>query len=407
MVSLSSQLRMFRQDGDPATIGHPYVPILLAKQGERMALERMPPGVWDSITPYIRIVPPELRDRTEADPPPEEIGRLARAARDHVLYLDPVGAPRRRRRIAPLGAAYVRQVYEAAVASDLAFAPVYPFHRRDLAGTTVAFTSDALGAAVLVPKDEAISWGSSRLDIELREEVRSLGIEPARLDALVDLGYISADANDVASVVWLVRQVANAAPWRSVILAGTSIPDSLSTEIPDDSLNAIERRERSLFDAVQAQVEYPLRYGDYAVQHPVPPATGAVPKMRASIRYTAGDFTFVSRGGQPIGEMARDQVPSEYQRLATRLYVHPPFERSECCWGDRFIEELAGGTRIARGQHTMRAVATCHHLTVVARERSRVPLAGVPTTLETTAVARRRTRSGAGREGPTVPRSVR
>jgi len=406
---MSSQLRMFRLDGDPATIGHPYVPILLAKQGERMALEQMPAQVWDSITPCIRIVPPELRDRTEADPPPTEIGRLARAAGDHVVYLDPVGVPRRRRRIAALGVPYARRVYEAAIACDLAFAPVYPFHRRDLAEVTVAFTSDSLGAVVLVRKGDAISWGTSRLDLELREEVRSLSVEPARLDVIIDLGYISADANDADSVVWLVRQVANAAPWRSLVLAGTSIPDSLSAEIPDDSLNAIERRERGLFDAVQARVDLPLRYGDYAVQHPVPPASGPVPKMRASIRYTAGDFTFVSRGGQPIGEMLRDQVPAEYQRLATRLLRHPTFDHSGCCWGDRFIEELASGARIARRQHMMRAVATCHHLAVVARERSRVRTPGGIAAAAATVAGRRRIEPAAKRPRSTsaIRRSVR
>ena len=394
MTTLSSQLRMFRRDGDPATIGHPYVPILLAKQGERTALEHLPPLVWESVTPCIRIVPPELRDRTEADPPPAEIARIARAAGDHAVYLDPVGAPRRRRRIAALGVSYVRQVYEAAVASDLVFAPVYPFRRRDLAPTTIEFATVGIGAAVLVPKAAAITMGVGRLDLELREEVRSLGIEPGRLDVIVDLGYISAGANDVSSVVWLVRQVTVAAPWRSVILAGTSIPDSLSAEIPDDSLNAIERRERALFLAVQGQVESPLRYGDYGVQHPVPPASGAVPKMRASIRYTAGDFTFVSRCGQPIGEMERDQVPGEYQRLAAQLVLHPPFDRSGCCWGDQFIEELANGSRTARGQHQMRAVATCHHLTVVAGERSLIAVATKPKTAAASGRIRSTSRSG-------------
>jgi hypothetical protein len=396
MVTVSSQLRMFRREGDPATVLHPYVPILLAKLGERMALERMPPWVWDSVTPCIRIVPPELRDRTETDPPPAEIARIARAAGDHVVYLDPVGAPRRRRRIAPLGVPYVRQVYETALASDLAFAPIYPFRRRDLGPATAEFAVDGIGAAVLVPKADAIILGTGRLDLELREEVRSLGIEVGRLDAIVDLGYISPGATDAASVVWLVRQVMVAAPWRSVILAGTSIPDSLSTDIPDGSLNGIERRERALFDAVQRQVDSPLRYGDYAVQHPVPPASGPVPKMRASIRYTAGDFTFVSRGGQPIGEMERDQVAGEYQRLAEQLVLHPPFDRKGCCWGDQFIEELANGTRTARGQRTLRAVATCHHLTVVAGERSRM---AVPAVRKTAAV---RGRIGStSRSGPT------
>jgi hypothetical protein len=77
MVDLSSQLRMFRR-GEPATIARPYVPILLAKRGERVALERISDETRELITPFIRIVPPELRRHHVDDPPPAEIARLAK-----------------------------------------------------------------------------------------------------------------------------------------------------------------------------------------------------------------------------------------------------------------------------------------------------------------------------------------
>jgi hypothetical protein len=66
-------------------------------------------------------------------------------------------------------------------------------------------------------------------------------------------------------VIWLVGQVAAAAPWRTVTLAGTSVPDSVAEEIPDDTIGGIERRERALFDAVQDAVDLRLRFGDHAV----------------------------------------------------------------------------------------------------------------------------------------------
>lgn len=187
---------------------------------------------------------------------------------------------------------------------------------------------------------------------------------------VADLRYIPPDTAGIASTAWFVRQLAAAAPWRSIVLAGTSVPDSVAEEVPDDSLNGIERRERALFDAVQARVDVRLRFGDYTVQHPVPPTPAPVPKMRASIRYTIGDFIYVSRGGRPLGELERDEVPLEYREIAKRLKDHPPFIGSACCWGDRFVENLADGRQVARGQHQMRAVATCHHLTVVALERA-------------------------------------
>lgn len=395
MVTMSSRLGMLRRDGDPATIGHPYVPILLAKRGERTALEHLDERIWDAITPYIRIVPPELCGHGPEEPPTAELDHLAQIAGEHVSYLDAVGSPRRRRRLAPLGPEYMRQVYEAAIASSLAFLPVYPFRRPDLAQIVASFQSEALGAAVLVSQESAILFGTSRLDVDLREEVRSLGIEPRRLDVIVDLGYIQPGADDAASAIWLVRKAAEAAPWRSFVLAATSVPDSVAREIPDDSLNAIERRERALFDAVQASVDPHLRFGDYAVQHPTPPARGPAPNMRANIPYTAGDFIFFSRGGQSIAQIGRDHVPEEYQKLAIRLCLHPPVATLDCrCWGDQVIQELADGQRHAHGQQMMRAIATCHHVTVVAEERTQTPPRKLPlparrTVQETTRVATR------------------
>lgn len=367
---MSSQLGMFRRPGDPGTIMHPYVPILLAKRGERAALEQIATSTMDGLTPMVRVVPPELRRRDQDDPPPAEIARLATTMGERVVYLDAVGSPRRTARIAPLSVPYMRQIYESATASSLAFAPVYPFRRPDLGETVRTYAADSVGAAVLVSRDSAITWGADRLDLELREEVRSLGIDPGRLDVIVDLGYIPAGADDVPTTSWFVRQVVAAAPWRSVVLAGTSVPDSVADEVPDDSLNGIERRERALFDAVQTAIGERLRFGDYTVQHPVPPTPAPVPKMRASIRYTAGDFMYVSRGGRPLGELAREDIPDEYREIASRLRSHPVFVGSRCCWGDEFVEELSDGRRVARGQHWMRAMATCHHLTVVAAERA-------------------------------------
>ena len=334
-----------------------------------MALEQISAEAWASLTPYLRVVPPGLRRRRDDDPRPDEIARLARVTGERIVYLDAAGSPRRSPRLAPLGITYVRDVYEVAVASNLAFVPVYPFRRPDLVDTVASFASD-FGAGVLVTADSALTLGTGRLYAEIRDEVRTFGVEPSRLDALVDLGYIPPGSSEAGSAVWLLQQVMAAAPWRSVVLVGTSIPDSVASEVPSGSLGGIERRELGLYQAVQAKVGPGLRFGDYAVQHPVPPTPAPVPKMHASIRYTAGPFTYVSRGERPLGTVPRDDRPGEYREVAERLLALPPFMGLDCCWGDKFVEDLASGRTTARSQYWMRAVATCHHLTVVAAERA-------------------------------------
>lgn len=362
------QLGLFRRVPNAASIGNPYVPILLAKRGERIALEQINSEWWSAITPWFRIVPPELRSGGVDDAAPAaEMARVAAAAGDRAIYLDAVGTPRRRRRITPLPGSYMQEVYESAVASNLAFLPVYPFGRPEL-GELVRNYAGEVGAAVLLPAAAALAYGSRRLTDDLRTEVTVLGVDPRRLDLMLDIGYIPPGTNEPDSVIRFALQAIAAAGWRSVILAGTSVPDSLSGEIPDNSLDSIPRREVPLFASVQAHLAVRLRFADYGVQNPLPPAPAAVPKMRANIRYTAGEVMWVSRG-RPMDELRWDEVPDHYQEIATRICRHPPFAGVDCCWGDEFIEALADGRRHARSQYWMRAVATCHHIRVVAQER--------------------------------------
>jgi hypothetical protein len=359
---------MFRRPAAVATLGRGYVPILLVKRGERQALAHLAERTWLGLTPWLRVVPPELRSGGDDAPPQAEMARLSRIIGDRAIYLDTAGTPRRSRRSPILGSDYVHQHLEAAAAAGLAVAPVYPFGRNDLAAVVAQFSED-FGAAVRLSPDDALTLDPQQLDTMIQHQVEVLGVDPGRLDLLIDLGYVPEGFDDPTSAIWLAKHAIASVPWRSVILAGTSVPDSLAQDIPEDSLNAIQRREAGLFAAVQTATRVKLRFGDYAVQNPVPPARGAAPTMRASIRYTSGPYMFVSRGGRPVGELRRDQLPKHYRELATRLREHPGFAGAGCCWGDQFIEDLADGRIEVRSQGNMRAVATCHHLSVIADGR--------------------------------------
>lgn len=378
MPTLSSQPKLFRFEGDPATAAAPYVPILLIKQGEREALERIDVETRAGITPWLRVVPPELASKESREAPPAEIRRIARATADHSVYLDVVGTPRRRRSAPRLGPAYVASIYEAALEVDLPFMPVYPFGRTDLSSTIAKFEAPAFGAAVLVRANATTMSGIGSLREDLRAQVISLAIQPGRLDVMIDFGFIQAGTSDARTALRLVREVADAAPWRSVIVSGSSVPDSFASEVPDDALGWIERRERSLFDALQMGTERTLRFSDGAVQHEVPPRPGFAAKMRANVRYTLGDHLYISRGQLPLRDISNDDWPAEYRTVARRMIDEAPFAGPDCCWGDRFVLSLADGTRSARSQHLIRAAATCHHLKVVASEQA-FPTRRVPT----------------------------
>jgi hypothetical protein len=225
MVAVSSQPKLFRFEGDPATADSPYVPVLLIKKGEREALERIDVGTRDAITPWLRGVPPELARQDGREAPPDEIKRIARATGDHAVYLDVVGTPTRQSSAPKLRHAFVADVYDAALEVDLPFMPVYAFGRMDLLATVAGYESPALGAAVLVRAGATMMYGTRSLQEELRAQVISLGILPGRLDVMIDFGFIQPGTSDPRSALRLARSVGDAVPWRSIIVSGNSVPN--------------------------------------------------------------------------------------------------------------------------------------------------------------------------------------
>jgi hypothetical protein len=360
---VSSQLPMFRLAAPQSSLLGDYVACLLVKQGEREALEHLTQETLEGFTPLLRVLPPELRTRESDIPPTSEFTRIAGAMGDRAVYLDVAGTPRRRRRAKTLSPEFVRLQYEAAQGAGLTFAPVYPFGRSDLASVIADATDHELGAALSIRAESGTTFGTRRFVDNLRDEVRQLRLSPAKLDLIVDIGYLSPGVDESESVIWLIGQALEAAPWRSAVLLATSVPDSLADHVPDGSVGAITLTERSLYASIAQQLTQPVRFGDYAVQHPVPPAPGAVPAMRASIRYPAGNLLLVSRGAGPLGEKSPDEVIAEYKTLAEQIRRSETFDGLECCWGDRFIFDIAESRRVARGQHHLRAVGTCHHIT--------------------------------------------
>ncbi len=382
MVTTSRQLGLFATPAQTGSLGRPYVPILLLKRGEITALENLSAEARSRLTPLLRVVPPALRSSRDDQPPLAAMARIGRALAGRAVYLDVAAVPRRDRRAVRLDAGYAHSLYEAAVDAGIPFAPVYPFGRPDLAVVTIAAEHETgLGVAVAVNAQRLVAWDGGRPRDVLARELDALEISPSRLDLLIDLGYLPTRA-DETSLSWLVSEFADDQPWRSVIIAGTSVPDSVASEIERGSLGGIERRERGLASDASRLAGFAVRFADYGVQHPVPPTPAPVPRMVPSIRYTAGDYVFVVRSDEPVAGRTTDEKRAEYQQLAMRVVAHPPF-REDCCWGDEFLRAIADGTRVSASQETFRAVASCHHLTEVARELVEVEPARVPTRVTT------------------------
>jgi hypothetical protein len=355
------------EDGFAATR---YVPILLDRRGERRALGELAARAWDNLTPYVQITPPELRDGPEQGTSPLSwVAALASVVGERVIYLDPVGLRRRSSATRPIGASTAGLLFGGARDAGIRYVPVYPIGMSAVAGQVARAAADqGLGLAIRYRIVDAAATGGRSLADVLRSEADMLGGSAESMDLIIDLGYLHPDFSlDADQIVRVLHQLMAVATWRTVTFAGSSVPPSLSDEVPDGQFKGILRREwalwRSLFRA------YPgLRYGDYAIQNPIPPDPVNTQFMRASIRYTSGDWMLAVRGDRALRQMRPEEQAAEYQHLAELLFLHPDFK--ECCAGDRFIVDCSDRRVEVRTQQAWRYVGTLHHLTTVVAQLS-------------------------------------
>jgi hypothetical protein len=100
-----------------------------------------------------------------------------------------------------------------------------------------------------------------------------VGCAPDQADLLIDLQYLSEDREILGEdVVELLEEMCAIGSWRSLVLLGTSIPQTLGV-IRQGSVGSIERREWRLWcDLERLKPTRMPACGDYAVQHVEPPA---------------------------------------------------------------------------------------------------------------------------------------
>lgn len=337
-----------------------YVPILQDRSGERNALANVTMDSWRRLTPLIMVVGP--RDQRPATP-----AMLADRAKNvfgvvglHPFFVDIL----RLRSLAGAGqggaSPVVEYLYGRLRSRGALFIPVIPLvgtksHRRVV--NEAAYT-DGRGAAVRIDLSKGVVPGSIDLAAALRDLADDLAVPCSDLDVIIDVGFLPPDK--VIDGDWIVSQVSLVAEieqWRSLVLCGTSMPQTLGM-INEGSIGAFPRHEWALWEQAVKRLGPIVSFGDYGIQHPTPPAD-AGPGMRASIRYTMPNRTVVVRGEGPV---TTGLGSLQYQGLALQLVGLPDFATRDYSWGDEIIERCADGGLPTSSQHTWRGAGTSHHI---------------------------------------------
>ncbi len=244
------------------------------------------------------------------------------------------------------------------------------------AAAKAAIARDGHGAMVRVVDDD---FADPNFAANLMARVAELGLTPATVDLVIDLGPVHADSETrtvMAGVAQLGR-VPHPTAWRTLTLAAGAFPTDLSACAPG-SMSEIVRTDWRVWQGVRAQLaglpRTPL-FGDYAVAHPEPSDVDPrIMTRSASIRYTADDKWLV-----PKGRSVKKHGAVQYQALCQQLVADKRFSGASFSYGDRYIDACATGTASTGNATTWRQVPTNHHLTFVVTQLQKIMRpAGLP-----------------------------
>ncbi|MEY2514952.1 MAG: hypothetical protein QOJ89_2310 [bacterium] len=354
-----------------------YVPLLLDRSGERRALRHADEATWASMTPLIAVArygPPPTRGALKS-----RAKALHSAVGERPFYLDLEGIAASRRVATPGGERETLAVlHEEAARRGLAFMPVARSTDgpRRLAMVAAAVREHGRGFALRHRLGSRLQRTGEGPADRLLRTVEAVGAAPGGVDLILDLGWLDPDSGPSAR--WVAQQIqalSTSANWRSVILAATCVPQSISGIADLDAVGSIPRVEWLLWKDVASRTDVEVIFADYAVQHPRVPSSGG--RTFGNLRYTADHELYVSRG-----HLISNMDGADFAAMCSGIVVGGPFCGSDYSWGDEQIHRLAQlrrGPRVAIfddpddeqpiegiGSHPFwRAVGTSHHLKFV------------------------------------------
>lgn len=344
-----------------------YVPVLQNRKGELDALRGAAPETWERMTPLVEIVGPKDKAKVfQVATVRAWLKRIAEVVGTRPVYIDLV-------RLNPIAkvatargtSAVLREVYVAARRRNIRFVPVLPVGenaKAQLATVREAVDEDGHGVALRYRfLNAALPSGLTRSTL-LANTLSDVACAPEEADLLLDLDYIDPDVDiDIAMLGRSIEDMAAVGAWRSVVLIGTTIPETLSC-IKEGTVGTLPRREWEVWTQLAARgLKRTPAFGDYAVQHPHPPQDEGGPGMRANIRYTTDAVTLVPRGKGSVIQEGREQ----YHDLCRKLVALKEFSGRAYTWGDEVIEDCAKELIDGGSQGRWRGAGTSHHLRFV------------------------------------------
>jgi len=355
-----------------------YYPILKGKAAELWALTNLPDDIRPMITPLIEVAP--IPWDFAQDQPAKTIdqhlaltaGQLFSAWGTQSVMLDVSLLPADERM--QTGRHPLTYILEQARAEGLRVVPVTGLGRDedhyDAVATGIAV--DGLGAALRL-ENEDFELRRDDLARAVAEIIERVGVPSEECTLFVDFGDIQ--SSETGPIVLAAENVCagllDMGPWRTVVFAATSFPDSMS-DIAAFAPTVVARGEYAAWSALVAGgygFEGRIDFSDYGVAPTLPPEIDPrIMRMSAKLKYTTEPAWTVIRSRD-----VRRFGYAQFGALCQTLVAREEFRGSDFSRGDEYFAACADGSDGPGNATTWLRAAVCHHLTTVGRQVSSRP----------------------------------
>lgn len=351
-----------------------YVPILLTKMGELSALGDLGDEVKRNFTPLLTIHPiPYDYDNDSAKTADQHVAGLGKKIASNWgtgrAFIDPIFL--RNEPIQPGAVEPMQTLLGDAAAEGLLLAPVVApeqsleytalasaFHHSNSTGICVRLTSGQW--PISPPRTQALT-----------NLLAALGVSPADVDLVLDLGAGVNNGLVTETVTMALQALPHADEWKTLTLAGGAFPENM-TNIDKHRLTRLPRTEWNIYaqvcaEAAAAGARVPA-FGDYGIGHPDPAVSEVNPafmQISAQQRYTIAECWLVAKGELFKGRAGTGVGGAAAFPLARMIADAAEFCGADYSPGDAWIASTAEGVGTGGSPLTWRRHGTSHHLTFV------------------------------------------
>jgi hypothetical protein len=337
-----------------------YAPILKGKDGEFLALSKLPDSIKDSIVPIIDIV--SNSNKTFENHIKATVGYLRKWLPKRPLYID--GYMVQEGELIYSGQHYMKYIFDELRNDGFTIIPVISNISNQDYNDAIKniILKDQKGICIRIFRPETIDI-NSELDVILN----FLGIDQTTVDLLLDLESVE-DLTVDEIYKWSINKIVeikHLSKYRGLVVSGGNFPINL-IKLKADQVHIIPRKQWRAWQQIcnSSDVERIPTYSDYAISHPQLSEFGeGIPNASASIRYTHESDYLIYRG-----KGTRQHSFDQFYYISESLITSDDFDGKDHCAGDEFIYKCGNQKKKTGSLKTWRWVGTIHHITIVVNQ---------------------------------------